>query len=256
MPDNWTEELTHEKITSQDKAMLSDKFKTQEDVNIGYVELQKTAGKPYKLPENLDAVDKWNDENDKKAFRDGMENLKGGIKSEDELNDIDFADGLGDARDVSDDFVKELKNFAVVEKMSKSQVTNLAKFINMFNQNLRNKQHNDAIEEAKAVRGKLSVLYGGDKAVDARFEQARKLFQSHAGLTAEEYEASGKSFFDKVLVNDAVMSKAIFNLAKDIVSEGTTEKSDAANKETKTESMAERQNRLYPILTGRLWPKK
>lgn len=255
MPD-WTEELTHEKITPQDKTMLAGKFKTQEDVNVGYVELQKAAGKPFKLPEDLASVDKWPDENDKVAFRSGMENLRGGIKSEDELSDIDFADGLADARDVSEDFVKEFKNFAVVEKMSKSQVTNFVKFVNMFNQNLRNTQHNDAIEVAKVVRGKLSVLYGGDTAVDARFENARKLFQNHAGLTPEEYEESGKAFFDKVLVKDAVMSKAIFNLANDIVTEGDTEKGAAAKKDAGTESLAERQNRTMPILTGRLWGHK
>ncbi len=75
------------------------------------------------------------------------------------------------------------------------------------------------------------------------------------GLSADEYDKSGKSFIEDVLRKDVIMSKGFMNLAREIVSEGETPEGGTPGT-PKKESLAERQNRELPIITGHIWPKK
>ena len=261
--DSWTDDLTHEKLTTPEAKTNLSKFETQDDAHIAYLELQKTAGKPYKLPKSLDAVEKWPDENDKKAFREGLDGLfkasnirPEGIKSEDELDDIDFAKGYADARTENKEMTAALKKYAVEKKWPKYIVAELIDFINPFNQQLKNTVAKDLAAEADKVKESLVVLYGDEDSVNKNYDAVRKLIQNHCGLSAAEYDSFGKEFVEKVLMKNAVMSKGLMNLANDLVKEGESEPTGGKGGEPKKMSMAERQNKEMPETTKRLgWRK-
>ena len=112
---SWTEDLP-ETFTAEDKGLLS-KFETAEAAHSGYVELQRSAGKPFKLPESLDKL--LND--DARAdFTSKVGKLLGkdvtGVKSEEDLKDVNFAEGLPDARMLHPDLKKEMTKWAVEGK--------------------------------------------------------------------------------------------------------------------------------------------
>uniref|UniRef100_A0A6M3JAM3 Uncharacterized protein n=1 Tax=viral metagenome TaxID=1070528 RepID=A0A6M3JAM3_9ZZZZ len=242
--DNWYDDFQSEHLTTPEAQRILSQYKSQEDFNIGAIEAKKMVGAPYKLPKSLESLP---DDNTRSEFSLqvgkllGAEDLiSGRIKSEDDLKDLNFNEGLADVRNANPEFEKALKAYAVEKKWPKSIVKDLIGFINPFNQNLINAKSKSELDEFNKVNEILEVLYGGKDAVKSNYENTRRLFQNHTGITADEYEKAGKSFIEKVLMKDAVMSKAIFNLAKDIVPEGNTEVTGApAGKVKESDSLKE-----------------
>ena len=223
----WIGNLNQNNLPAETTSWL-DKYNSPEEALVGGFNAQKMAGVPFKLPESLD---KLPDDTMRNNFTSQVNKLMGAVQKEEELADVDFSEGLADARNQNQDLVTELKKFAVGKP--KSFVVDLVKFINGFNNNMITGNENRAIEKAKEVRQTLSVLYGGEEKVNENYESVRRLFQNEMGLSAEEYNNAGKSFIDNVLAKDAVMSKGMMNLAKNIVKEGSTPPGEPpVNKET------------------------
>lgn len=223
----WITQLpAHEKLTPEAQQVL-DKFETPIDAHVGYVELQKTAGKPFKLPESMD---KLPDDKTRGEFTAGLSKLLGkdvtSIASEDDLKDVNFAEGLADASKVNQDFVGAFKKFAVQRKYSKSESAELVKFNNSFVQQALTAhveaQQAQAQKDLDDTRKVLSPLFGGDEGIKQNQEQVRRMFQNHAGLTVAEYEQSPKSLIDVGILRDSIIAKAMFNLASKF-KEGSTE---------------------------------
>lgn len=251
----WVEHLTHEKITPEAKTVL-DKFETPEDAYIGYVELQKNAGKPFKLPE---ALDKLPDDKTRSELTAQVGKLYGAVEKEEDLADVNFAEGLADARNVNHEFVAAAKKFAVTEKLPKSVVAKFTKLLNGFTQQALTTQQQTVATQAQKdldeTRKVLSPLFGGDEGIKQNQELVRRMFQNHAGLTAEEYEKSAKSILDNGIMRDAVFAKGLFNLAANF-KEGQTEGAQQQTGAPKKETLSDRQDKALPIITGHLWPKK
>jgi len=250
--ENWQSE--HSFFTENPAAAKATaKYKTIDDYHKGAYEAMTKVGKPYWLPESLENLpdDKVREEFTSQISKlfdaDGF--LKGMTKSEDDLKDIDFAEGYADARHANNDFIGALKKFAVDKKLPKETVKDLVGFINQFNQGMINSKEKELLGEAEKVKETLTVMCGSEEVVSSSYDNVRKLFQNHCGITAQEYEKTGKDFVEKVLMKNAVMSKALFNLAKDIVVEGETEGGGEPGGQKKTLSMAERQNKELPTIT-------
>lgn len=232
--DHWTDELTSEKLTTPEAKTELLKYGTAEDAHISHIALQATAGKPFKMPETMEAVEHWPDKNDRDTFHSAMRKLRGGIESADDLKDVNFAEGLPDARMVNDDFKKAASDFAIAEGISKELFPKLIKFNNdsavKYQAQIDAANDQAAKEQFEKVKGVLEPLYGGIEGVKKQYENVRRMFQNKCGLTAEEYQNSGQTFVEKILKKDPVMSKALMNLAKDIVPEGTTDTTQTDSK--------------------------
>jgi len=249
--EHWSEGLTHEKLTTPEaKANLS-KFETADDAHIGYLELQKTAGKPYKLPESLDKIESWPDPKDREGFRSAMAKMLGVPSSDEELNDIDFATGLPDARLVNQDLVKGFRKFVVDKAVPKTLAKDLIAFNNQFITQIM--QAHEQAEQGKITKAEeyLKPLFGDTEALKKHDNRVRVLLQNHCGLSPQEYEASIEELMNAGIAKNPVLRKALFNLSKDVVPEGSTEKPGTKPAATKQRTMKDRLPRSYEYIRGK-----
>ncbi len=245
----WVETLAHEKLTPEAKVVL-DKFETPEDAHVGYVELQKSAGKPFKLP---DSFDKLPDDNTRKELTSQIGKLMGAVEKEDDLKDVNFAEGLADAKTVDNELITAYKKHAVETHKTKVEVQKDIKFWNQFSTQFKNAQAGAKAEAATKVNEALKGLYGGDEGVKQHTEMVKRLFQDHCGLTAQEYEQSAMGLVSSGMTQDAVICKALFNLAKTVVPEGQTEAAGSQSSQAKEKTAEEKFKEESPLTVKAVW---
>jgi hypothetical protein len=219
---SWLEE--RENLTPEVKESLS-KFDSEDAALTGYYELQKSAGKPFKLPKSMDKLP--DDETRSKFTAQAREllEIEDGIKSADDVKDVNFAEDLADARVVNEEFKKNLIDFAIEKKMPKSLLAALVKFENQQFTKHDTAQTN-AIEAAKTeaenkVSEALGTLYGGDAGIKRNNENVRKMLTNNAGLDSVDGEAAS-ALVEKLMKISVPFSKAVYNISKDYA-ESTTE---------------------------------
>ncbi len=132
MSEHWTEGFEHASITDDNRGAFNtamEKFPTPGDAAVGYMELQKNVGKPFKLPESVENLP---DDASRADFVAQTRKLLGLSypKTVEDLADVNFKDGLTDDAVVNDDMVGMLKKWAVDEGISKSA---LAKMVKLYN---------------------------------------------------------------------------------------------------------------------------
>jgi len=280
MPE-WASGFTNEQLTTPEAQEWLGKYTSPEEALAGGFNAAKTVGKPFRLPESLDklsddkvrgeftsaidrlmgpyrlpeSLDKLPDDKSRGEFSSRIGKLMGAVEKEEDLADVNFADGLADARTVNAELVGAFKKFAIAEKLPKALVGKLAKFNNEFATQLVAAQEAARTESAKKVNEALVPLYGGDEGIKKHNEMVRRLFKNHAGLSAQEYEEAAPGLVDSGITQNLALCKALYNIAKQTVPENVTESVTAPGGPTGN-SMAERQNRELPTITGFLWPKK
>jgi hypothetical protein len=233
MSDHWTDDLTHEQLVTPEAKIALAKYPSSDEALIGGLNAMKAVGKPFRLPKSLESLP---DDTVRQDFTSQVGRLMGAIESEEDIADVNFAEGLADARNVNPELVTAFKKFAVDNKLPKSLISKLVGFNNQFATQILNQQAQVRTETATKTNETLKVLYGGDEGVKAHTEMVKRLFKDHAGLTAEEYEQSAQGLITSGITQDAVLCKALFNLAKDIVPEAQTEGVEQTKKTEETES--------------------
>jgi len=217
--EHWTDSLTHQDLqTPENKAILG-KFNSADDAHVGYIQLQKAAGKPYKLP---DSMDKLPDDATRADLTGRMGKLMGAVENEEAMADVNFADGLPDANMVNVDLVTAFKAFAIENKLPKSTVAAMVKFSNQFSLKARQTQTEGLTANTTKVNGELGPLFGGAEGLKTNNEKVRQMFSAHAGLTAEEFKVLEPDFKDDGMRTSTPLWKGLYNLA-DKFGEGTTE---------------------------------
>lgn len=260
MPDdgNWYDGFEHADLTSEEATTVLSQYKSQEEFNVAGLNAKKAVGAPYRFPKSVESLP---DDNVRADFASQVAKFHGErAYDESQLDTVNYADGLADARTVNDKLKGVLVDFAKKSKMPVAQVQELASAYNAFSTEFLN-EHNAAqaqerTETATKVNDALKGLYGGDEGVKQHTELVKRMFQNHMGLTADEYEASAESLITSGITRDAVLSKGLFNLAKQVVPEGITDITDAPAAKTGKESTEARQDRVLPGISGHLWPKK
>lgn len=251
--DNWFDEM--EGITGDESMVtIAKEYDSKDAALIGGLNAKKAVGKPFKLPESLE---KLPDDKVRADFTAKVGKLLGkdisGVKDAEELGDVNFADGLSDARMLNEDLVKEVKEWAVKTNAPKSQVKEVAQMINKFIMGFVNTEAKTKAEKSTEVTNALNGLYGGDDGVKIQQENVHRMFLNHAGLTVEEYDDVAKTIVNSGMSQNVAISKALFNLSKPFV-EAKTEKGQQATQE-KTTSLKERQDKELPETTKAIWGK-
>ena len=226
----WIGELTHDELVTPEAQQSLEKYNSHEEALVGGLNAMKVVGKPYKLPKTMADVEHWPNEKDRQSFHAGMKELRGSVKSVDDLKDVNFAEGLADARHVSEDLVKAVKEFAVEKGYSKKDVQELASMNNkVFTQvfNAQKAATDQAVKanEEKVITG-LEALYGGPDGVSKCKENVGRMLQNHCGLSSEEFDQASDLLIGIATTKNLVLSKALFNLSEGY-KEGTTGKPNA-----------------------------
>lgn len=201
MPE-WIDNFEHESLSTPEARESFTKtmglYETQEQAIIGGYEAKKLAGRPFKLPESMDNVEHWPDENDRKTFKSGLSKLMGVVESEDAIpQDFNFAEGLEQGQTADENLVKAFKQFAVQNKFTLSQMQEGVKFWNAYQASVRQAVAQQAQQTIQATQQKILAAYNNDEgAYKADIELFKRTLKNHGGpngqpLPNEEYEAIG-----------------------------------------------------------------
>jgi hypothetical protein len=233
---HWLNDEKNEKLITPEAKRDLAKFESKDDIAISYMELQKSASRPYKLPESLD---KLPDDKTRGEFTVNTLKLLGAVDKEEALDDLDYAVGLPKDRQLDTALVGRLKKYAVEKHWPKSIVQDVVGLHNIINeetrQNLVN-QFNDLQAKAKEARIKR---YGSEEKDKEVFELIRRMFQNCGDLTPEEYEDSAVSLMNNGITTDPIIYKALGVFASKLVKEGTTETGEGGKPKEKPKGIAE-----------------
>ena len=217
--EHWTDEVKHQDLQSPEAKAILSKFNSADDAHVGYIQLQKAAGRPFKLP---DSMDKLPDDATRADLSARMGKLMGAVENEDSMKDVNFAEGLPDANMVNADLVTAFKAFAIENKLPKSVVSAVAKFNNQFGLKLSQANQQAALDTATKVNGELLPMFGGEEGIKKHNEDVKRMFQNHGGLTDEEFQAVIPGLVESGITKSTPLSKALYNIASKF-GEGTTE---------------------------------
>ncbi len=256
MPKEWIAGLSNETLKTPKAQEWLNKYESHEEALAGGFNAAEKVGAPFRLPESLD---KLPDDKTRGEFTSQVRKLMGAVEKEEDLNDVNFADGLADAKTVNQDLAAAYKKIGVELGLTKTQFTKLIKFSNSWGQQYKNAQtqaaQKAAQDELNASRQVLSPLFGGDEGIKQETEAVRRMFQNHAGLTAEEFEKTPKAMIDNGLMRDPIYAKALFNIAKNF-KESTTEKGQPTGQPTAPKTDVERVAETSPKSAAAMGWKK
>ena len=217
--EHWTDGLTHQDlITPKAKAVLGE-YNSNEDALVAGLEAKSKVGEPFRLPNSIEGIPS---DAQREDFHNQLGKLMGAVENDEAMADVNFADGLPDAKMVNEDFVTAAKAFAIEYKVPVALLKKFVLFNNQFSLKARQDKDNTAVETATKINGELSSLFGGDEGIKKHNENVRKMFQNHGGLTADEFEAVVPGLVDSGITKSTPLSKALYNIAGKFP-EGTTE---------------------------------
>ncbi len=129
---NWAEGIEHASITAENREAFNtaaSKFESQSDMCVGYMELQKTAGKPFKFP---DSMDKLPDDVSRSDFTSQANKLLGREFAADiaGLSDLNMKLGSTNEDAIDEVAANALKQMVVDKVIDKKQAQALVEFHN------------------------------------------------------------------------------------------------------------------------------
>jgi len=233
MPE-WVNEFEHSAITVDNREAFNtsmEKFQTVNDAAVGYMELQKSAGKPFKMP---DSMDKLPDDASRADFRSQAHKLMGTapIKSIDELADMNFKEGLGDDAVVNQDFVTLFKKWGVESGMTKPALAQMVKFYNGqladFSGGVQETQAKKALEDKQATitatNEAMKTHLGGADKLEEQTVLLHRALLNNVGATAEEAEGLATFMKEGEGATNAVLRRTLFKVLAPLAAETGSKK--------------------------------
>jgi hypothetical protein len=226
---NWSETFEHGSVTTENRADFTkamSKYATEGDALVGSFNAQKLVGKPYNVPENLDALD----DAGKADFRSKANAAMGINISKDAESFKDFNMGAGMAEGgVANEAMGELLKATAIEKgWPVSVVQDLAEFYNgplgAFAAEHREKA---SLETAEAVDKELEGRMGRE-ALDKQSELFKRAIIAKCGSDVEKATKIANAMAKAGLTQDADMAEMLLGFIAPYAAEGGSLAGDGA----------------------------
>ncbi|MHC4387343.1 MAG: hypothetical protein ACYSX1_01915 [Planctomycetota bacterium] len=227
--EHWSDDFEHESITDENREAFNtaaSKFATKDDMCVGYSELEKTAGKPFKLPKSLD---KLPDDSIRADFTSQAHKLLGieHAKDVEALADLDLKAGLAEGQEPDEVLATAFKEFVVKEKINKASAGKLVGFYNQAMAKARAARDaqadSDKLDAATKTNAALIEHFGSEEKYKEQSELFRRAIQNNAGLTPEEYTEFGDALVETGLNRHPVMARALLKLIAPLAATSSTE---------------------------------
>lgn len=234
--EHWAGEFEHASVTADNREAfntVASKFPTQGDMCVGYMELQKTAGKPFKMPESLD---KLPDDDARSDFTAQANKLLGNEFAADiaGLIDLDMKVGSAEGVQTDENLANAFKQFVVDNKVPKALAQKLLGFHNgaMGKATEAFTAANDATFDtnAKATNEGLVTHFGSQDKVDSESELFRRAVLNHPGMTTERAEKVADIFVETMQRGGSDAAVTLLEMIAPMAREGGSHAGDGGNK--------------------------
>ena len=236
--EHWAPDFEHPSITDENREAFetaASKFETQDDMTVGYYELQKTAGKPFKLPV---ALDKLPDDTSRAEFTAQAHKLLGISKTKDiaALADVNLKDGLPEGSPYNEEFANSFKQFVIDSNLNVNDMPKYAKFYNTamakFAADQKAKTESDAIAAAAKCDEELIAhpSIGSKEKLLELSELFARAMKNHVGLTPDEVEELADGLALSKLTKNPVLARVMLNQFAPLAATATTERGDGTPK--------------------------
>lgn len=232
---HWTDDFEHESITDANRVDFNkamEKFPTQADVSVGYVELQKSAGKPYKLPESVDNLP----EAARGEFTSRAQELLGihYPANVEALSDLDLKLNSADDAPMDEARAAAFKQYCVDEKIPKGIAQKIIGFHNK-GQADANKAYTEAVEAQKTEAANkqvaavnecndlLATHYGTKEKLEDNTKLLHMAFLNNVGITADEANGLSEFMRDREGATNAVLRKVLINALAPLAKQSNVE---------------------------------
>ncbi len=219
MSEHWTEDFEHAGITDENRGAFNtamEKFPTPGDAAVGYMELQKSTGKPFKLPESVENLP---DDATREDFVAQTRKLLGitHAKTVEDLADVNFKEGLADDAVVNEDMVAMLKKWAVDEGISKAAFAKMVKLYNGPLTDMSNASQSKALSTKTAERDTAVAScneatlkhFGTPEKLDEQYKMLTRAFKDNVGVTMDEAEDLSKFMSEREGATNPALRKML-----------------------------------------------
>ena len=228
--EHWAQEFEHASVTADNRESFNTamgKFPTVGDAAVGYMELQKTTGKPFKVPESMANLpdDASRTDFSTQAFKAlGIEHA-GSIE---DLVDLDLKMGMAEGSEANEEFANSFKQFVVDKKISKANAQELLSFYNTSQAAAvtayAEKQESDRDATAEKVNAELAAHpdIGSKEELEKQSELFKRAIKNRFGLTAEESDRAIDGMIKGGLTTDSVLARIMLKAFAPLAAEGAT----------------------------------
>jgi hypothetical protein len=225
--EHWSTDFEHPSITDENRESFNkaaSKFETPDDMAVGYMELQKTAGRPFKLPESLEKLPDDASRNDFTAQARKLLNIRT-TKDIKELIDVNLKDGIAEGATYDEDFANSFKQFVVENNLNVNDMPKYAKFFNVAMAQIAAKAETDKIAAAEKCDAALIAHpdIGSKERLLVMTEQFTRAMKNNVGLTADEVEVLADGLALSKLTTNPVLARVMLKQFAPLAAEGTTE---------------------------------
>lgn len=242
MDEHWSQDFEHASITEDNREAFTtgmSKFPTQADAVIGYTELQKSAGKPFKLPES---IDKLPDDQTRADFSDGVNKLIGRTipKDMESFADVNFKDGLAEDAQVNEKFTGIIKQWAVDNKIPLETVSKLASFYNgplaaHATEAMAEQTQADTIAKQTACQEALVNTFGSKEKVAEQSELFRRAILNFDGVKGtDKAEEIGDAMVKAGLTTNPELAKIMLKAFAPMAATSNNETNNGNNNNNKS----------------------
>lgn len=222
--DHWTNGFEHPSITDENREAFNttaSKFASKDDMAVGYMELEKSAGKPFKLPKSLD---KLPDDTVRADFTAQAHKLLGieHAPNVEALADLNMKAGFVEGQQVDEALAGAYKQWVVKNKVPKAIAQAgilfhnqmMGKAMKEYAQQTETKEREDEAAKIKAAKACNEALvahpdFGSVEKLQEQSELFRRAMQNNVGLTPEEYEQLGDGVVDAMITTHPVLARVL-----------------------------------------------
>lgn len=248
--------LEHETITDANRGDLAkhmEKFDSFEAAALDGMELKKLTGKPYKIPDSLDALD----DNGKADFSAKARKALGieSAKDLDGLKEVNLKKGLPDGSPYDEDFANAFKQFAIDNKIPKSAMEPLAEFFNLASIKAQGNYTAKLAADFAAAKQKADEALiahsdiGSKEKLDEQNVLLHRALTNNLNLNTEEANEIAEFLRDREGATNPVLRRVLLKQLAPLAAESSNEGGGGApgNRAAKPED---------GVTEKILWPKK
>jgi hypothetical protein len=218
----WYKGIINENLNTPEAEQVLSQYKTVEDALVGGLEAKKAVGR--KLENVIQKPVKGSPAEEITKYQKTLLKELGAVETEEELADVNFAEGLPEGAPVDETLVGMYKKFAIENGIPKSMIGKNVAFYNQMMALAKQGYEKNLLAEVEEANKYFVEHYGSEEEVAKNRELVKRMFRTSFGLSEAEYEQVGTELADTGFIRKKILGRILMDWAKEKVQEDSSAK--------------------------------